>query len=256
VSRRAPSAIGKPRELHQTAGMPEAEPLPYYQPPTPFSEQRSEHRAAVGKAVGAKLDSTPGLWRLSSSPERPVQFYVRNNFLGPEDCRQLCEQIDAGSYPSPLYDKDRYEDVRTSYSCNLDVRDPLVTDVDARTADLLGMDRTWGEPLQGQRYHVGQRFKEHADFFYVDEPYWAEYEPHGGQRTWTAMIYLNRPERGGATAFKYLDLAVEPFVGRMLIWNNMALDGSPNPWTTHEGQAVEAGSKYIVTKWYRERTFS
>jgi prolyl 4-hydroxylase len=41
----------------------------------------------------------------------------------------------------------------------------------------------------------------------------------------------------------------------MVIWNNMALDGSPNPWTTHEGQPVEAGMKYIVTKWYRERTF-
>jgi hypothetical protein len=23
----------------------------------------------------------------------------------------------------------------------------------------------------------------------------------------------------------------------------------------HEGQPVEAGTKYIVTKWYRERTF-
>ena len=50
-----------------------------------------------------------------------------------------------------------------------------------------------GEPLQGQRYQQGQRFREHADFFYIDQPYWAEYEPHGGQRTWTAMIYLNEP---------------------------------------------------------------
>ena len=33
----------------------------------------------------------------------------------------------------------------------------------------------------------------------------------------------------------------------------MALDGSPNPWTIHEGMPVESGSKYIVTKWYRER---
>ena len=86
----------------------------------------------------------------------------------------------------------------------------------ARIARLLGIETSWGEPLQGQRYEVGQRFKEHADFFYVDEPYWAQYEPHGGQRTWTAMIYLNHPERGGATGFKYLDLALEPLLGRML----------------------------------------
>ena len=117
------------------------------------------------------------------------------------------------------------------------------------------MDRVHGEPLQGQRYEQGQRFREHADFFYVDQPYWAEYEPHGGQRTWTAMIYLNEPEAGGATRFKLLDFAIAPRLGRILIWNNMALDGSPNPWTLHEGMPVEAGTKYIVTKWYRERQF-
>jgi prolyl 4-hydroxylase len=70
------------------------------------------------------------------------------------------------------------------------------------------------------------------------------------------MIYLNVPEAGGATGFTYLDLSIVPKLGRILIWNNMALDGSPNPWTDHCGQPVEAGLKYVVTKWYRERTFS
>jgi prolyl 4-hydroxylase len=35
----------------------------------------------------------------------------------------------------------------------------------------------------------------------------------------------------------------------------MALDGSPNGWVLHSGQPVEKGTKYIVTKWYRERPF-
>ena len=234
----------------------EAEAPVYYEPTTPFAQQRSELRAAIGRSVGEKLDQTAGLWRLTSSAQRSVQLYVKGHFLSPDECRGLCERIDAGSYPSPLYDKDKYEDVRTSYSCNLNVYDPLVSEIETRIANLLEIDRSWGEPLQGQRYQTGQRFKEHADFFYVDEPYWAEYEPHGGQRTWTAMIYLNEPQGGGATGFKFLDLAVEPRTGRMLVWNNMALDGSPNPWTIHEGQAVLAGTKYIVTKWYRERPFT
>ncbi len=119
----------------------------------------------------------------------------------------------------------------------------------------MGVERSWGEPLQGQKYAVGQRFKNHADFFYIDQPYWAEYESQGGQRTWTAMIYLNEPARGGATGFKFLELQVEPKLGQILIWNNMAKDGSPNPFTVHEGQPVEDGVKYIVTKWYRERPF-
>jgi len=164
-------------------------------------------------------------------------------------------KIDEGSFPSPLYDKDKWEDVRTSYSCNLNAYDPLIVDIDARIAALLGVDKGHGEPLQGQRYQQGQRFREHADFFYIDQPYWTEYEPHGGQRTWTAMIYLNEVEAGGGTRFELLDFQAEPKLGRILIWNNMALDGSPNPWTLHEGMPVDSGVKYIVTKWYRERPF-
>lgn len=236
--------------------MSDAEPPPYYDPPTiPFARQRSELRAAVGAAVGDRLGTTPCLWRLSCSRDRRVQLYTQDQFLSADECRQLREKIDAGCYPSPLFEKEKYEGVRTSQSCNLDIYDPVIAAVETRIAQLLGIDPSWGEPLQGQKYAVGQCFKEHADFFYVDQPYWAEYEPHGGQRTWTAMIYLNEPEAGGATAFKFLDMAIEPRLGRILIWNNMAEDGSPNPWTIHEGQPVEEGVKYIVTKWYRERSF-
>lgn len=232
-----------------------AQPPLYHEPKTPFARQRSDLRAGIGRRIGEQLDSTPGLWRLTSRPNRPVQLYVCGNFLSPDECAALCRQIDSNSYPSPLYEKEKYEGVRTSFSCDLDNSDPLVNEVNLRIATLLGMDPAQGEPLQGQRYEVGQEFKYHCDFFYIDQPYWDEYEVHGGQRTWTAMIYLNMVERGGVTAFRHLDLAITPLAGRLVIWNNMALDGSPNPWTEHAGLTVEAGSKYIVTKWYRERQF-
>lgn len=235
--------------------MADVEPPPYYEGPTPFAQQRSDLRAGIGRRIADNLDATPRLWKLCSSPEQPVQLYICDEFLTDDACKGMCEKIDEGSYPSPLYDKEKHEGVRTSYSCNLNIHDPLVAGVEMRISSLLGMDGANGEPLQGQRYQEGQRFREHADFFYIDQPYWAEYEPHGGQRTWTAMIYLNEPGAGGATRFKLLDFEVEPKLGRILIWNNMALDGSPNPWTLHEGMPVESGTKYIVTKWYRERHF-
>lgn len=235
--------------------MADAEPPPFYEGPTPFAQQQSDLRAGVARRIGDNLDSTAGTWRLCSNQRQPIQLYVRDDFLDADTCRLMCGKIDEGSYPSPLYNKEKHDDVRTSYSCNLDAWDPLIMEVDQRIADLLGIDKVQGEPLQGQRYQQGQRFREHADFFYIDEPYWPAYEPHGGQRTWTAMIYLNEPEAGGATRFKLLDFQVEPKLGRILIWNNMALDGSPNPWTLHEGMPVERGTKYIVTKWYRERKF-
>ena len=249
--------MAKPGTTRKNAFMADGEAKPFFEPESiPFSQQRSDLRAGVGRRVGDTLDTAPGLWRLSTPRERPVQLYVLGNFLSREECAGLCAQIDAGNYPSPLYNKEQTPDVRTSHSCDLNTHDPLVAGIETRIANLLSIDRSWGEPLQGQRYEVGQRFKEHSDFFYVDQPYWPEYESHGGQRTWTAMIYLNDQVSGGATAFKYLDLAIAPQLGRLLIWNNMALDGSPNPWTMHEGQPVAAGIKYIVTKWFRERPFT
>ncbi|MEO7635154.1 MAG: 2OG-Fe(II) oxygenase [Sphingomicrobium sp.] len=218
----------------------------------PFAEQHSELRAGIGRNVGATLDSRQGLWRLCSP--RAAQLYLCENFLTPDECRGINAQIDAGSYPSPLHEKEKHDGVRTSHSCNLNIYDPLIADVETRIANLLGIERSWGEPLQGQRYEVGQCFKDHVDFFYIDQPYWAEYEPRGGQRTWTAMIYLSDSVVGGGTRFGLLDLEIKPRLGRLLIWNNMAADGEPNGWMMHAGQPVEDGVKYIVTKWYRERT--
>lgn len=232
-----------------------ASALPYYEPSIPFAEQRSELRAGFAISVADSLDHAPGTWRFSSRRDRPIQLYIREQFLTAGECAGLIQRIDAGSYPSPLYEKDKYEGVRTSQSCNLDPYDPLVSELDARIADLVGIDRAKGEPLQGQSYEVGQEFRDHADFFYIDQPYWLDYEPHGGQRTWTAMIYLGEPAAGGGTRFPLLDLEIEPVAGRLLVWNNMMPDGSPNPWTLHAGLPVEEGSKYIVTKWYRERPF-
>ena len=62
------------------------------------------------------------------------------------------------------------------------------------------IDPAYGEPLQGQRYDVGQEFKAHTDYF---EPGGADYDRFcsvAGQRTWTFMVYLNAVDAGGAPA--------------------------------------------------------
>jgi len=84
-------------------------------------------------------------------------------------------------------------------------------------------------------------------------PYWPEMEKTGGQRTWTAMIFLNEPEGGGQTAFEKAGLKVAPRTGNLLAWNNMNAIGEPNLFSLHQGMPVTGGVKYIVTKWHRER---
>ena len=98
----------------------------------------------------------------------------------------------------------------------------------------------------------GQEFKPHTDTF---EPGGADFFAHcaeQGQRTWTAMLYLNEPEDGGATRFKAIGKTIQPETGKLLAWNNLLPDGSPNAATLHQGMKVRRGTKYIITKWFRE----
>ncbi len=199
-----------------------------------------------------KLLCAPGVQRV---PTRDLELFIVRHFLDEATCAALIERIDAQRRPSEIADDLGIANFRTSETCDLDWRDPVVGAVDRKIADLLGLPLDSSEPLQGQHYAPGQEFKPHTDTF---EPGRHDYFlrcADSGNRSWTAMIYLNEPDAGGATRFKLLDFQAEPRLGRILIWNNMALDGSPNPWTLHEGMPVEAGTKYIVTKWYRERPF-
>ena len=41
--------------------------------------------------------------------------------------------------------------------------------------------------------------------------------------------------------------------GKLLAWNNLRADGRPNVNTLHHGMKVRAGTKYVVTKWFREK---
>ena len=198
----------------------------------------------------ARLRATPGVQRVPS-PE--LELFIVRDFLGPELCAALIERIDAQRRPSEIADDVGIAQFRTSETCDLDWRDPLVGAVDARIAELLGLSLDASEPLQGQRYAPGQEFKPHTDTF---EPGGYDYYVHTaqrGQRTWTAMIYLNRPDDGGATRFKTIGKTVQPEAGKLLAWNNLLPDGRPNPATLHQGMKVRRGTKYVLTKWFREQ---
>ena len=186
-------------------------------------------------------------------PTRELELFVVRGFLDPATCLALIERIDAKRRPSTLADDVGIANFRTSETCDLDWRDPLVGDVDRKIAALLGLSLASSEPPQGQRYAPGQEFKPHTDTF---EPGSYDYYVHTagrGQRTWTAMIYLNEPEQGGATRFKLIGKTIAPETGKLLAWNNLLPDGRANPATLHQGLKVRSGTKYIVTKWFRQR---
>ena len=199
---------------------------------------------------GERLRSISGIQRV---PDSRVELFILRGFLDEENCRALIARIDERRRPSDIADDIGVMNYRTSETCDLASSDSLVSAVDRKICDLLGLPPDVGEPLQGQRYDRGQEFKLHTDTF---EPGGLDYHLHcanSGQRTWTAMLYLNEPEDGGATRFKVIGKTIRPETGKLLVWNNLLPTGKPNGATLHQGMKVRAGVKYVLTKWFRER---
>src|SRR5437868_8710230 len=198
----------------------------------------------------ARLTKVPGVQRV---PTRELELFIVRSFLDPATCAAIIDRIDSRRRPSEIADDFGIANFRTSETCDLDSGDPLVGDVDRKIAALLGLPLANGEPLQGQRYAPGQEFRAHTDTFNPGGYDFLVHTQRGGQRSWTAMIYLNQPEDGGATRFKTIGKTIQPETGKLLTWNNLLPDGSPNPATLHQGMKVRRGTKYILTKWFRER---
>lgn len=206
--------------------------------------------ARCGRAVRSRLDTTPGARNRGG---RKASLFVFRDFLGEADCARLILAIDREIAPSTLFnDGGGGGGLRTSsthyFADDHPIAGRLARDIDA----LLGLDRSRAETLQGQRYLPGEEYRQHCDFFRTERAHWQRERLRGGQRTWTAMLYLNAVEAGGGTHFPALDLTIQPEPGTLVVWNNMTGRGRPNRATRHAGLPVEAGRKYVVTQWYRQ----
>ncbi|WP_095013011.1 prolyl hydroxylase family protein [Tsuneonella mangrovi] len=207
----------------------------------------------VGETVRKRLEADPKAYKV---PTDKAEIWAVGEFLTPLECDRMMRMTDAVARPSSLHEQDYASGFRTSYSGDLDPFDPLVMAVSRRIDDLLGINGICGETLQAQRYLPGQQFKPHNDWFYTDQDYWKLERKRGGQRSWTAMAFLNTVEKGGETHFVEVGSKIEPKPGVLLVWNNASPDGTPNEGTLHAGTPVIEGVKYVLTRWYRTRKWA
>ncbi len=189
-------------------------------------------------------------------PSRDLILFIKRGFLTGEECDGLIERIEARRRPSTIADANGDTAFRTSETCDLDKSDPLIAAIDEKLATFAGIDPAFGEPIQGQRYAVGQEFKAHTDYFDPAGLDFTRYCSVSGNRTWTLMVYLNQPPAGGATRFVKIGKTVQPEQGKLLAWNNRLEPGRYNDASLHHGMKVRSGVKYIITKWYREKPWA
>ena len=205
-----------------------------------------------GESSAETLMATTGVQRV---PAAKLELFRLRGFLDEAECRALIALIDGERRPSTIADPNGDEAFRTSETCDLDAGEPVVRALEARLLALTAIDPAHGEPLQGQRYAVGQEFKPHTDYFTPGGQDYHRFCSVAGQRSWTCMVYLNAVEAGGGTRFKHIGKTFQPEPGTLLAWNNRRPDGSVNPATLHHGMKVRRGVKYVITKWYREKAW-
>ena len=131
---------------------------------------------------------------------------------------------------------------------------PLIARIEARIAELLRWPVDHGEGLQVLRYRPSAEYRPHHDYFDPAHSGTARILQRGGQRVATVVMYLNTPQAGGATTFPDVGLEVAPLRGNAVFFSyDRAHAGTK---TLHGGAPVEAGEKWVATKWLREGVFT
>ncbi|KAL7444622.1 hypothetical protein ACHAXM_009540 [Skeletonema potamos] len=149
-------------------------------------------------------------------------------------------------------------------------KDQIIDTIYRRAADLLRIDEallrprstdeypnmgTQGsiaEALQLVHYDVGQEYTAHHDFGY-DGMFSNKKQP---QRFATVLLYLNEPESGGETEFpRWVNaetregLAVEPKIGKAVLFYSQLGDGNMDDWSHHAALPVKKGEKWLMNLW-------
>lgn len=148
--------------------------------------------------------------------------------------------------------------VRTNASAFIQfpIADIVTHYIEQRICATVGESLERSEPLSMLEYQPGQFYKPHYDFFDPELNVAERLMRIAGQRTASAVCYLNTVPEGGATAFPELGLSVPAVGGDLVYFHNCRADGSPEPRSLHSGENVVKGVKWATTKWFRQRPTS
>jgi hypothetical protein len=102
-------------------------------------------------------------------------------------------------------------------------------------------------------YRGGESYDEHVDYIDPGVPAFATELANRGQRTATALLYLDAAESGGETDFPALNWSFRGAAGDLLAFRNVGADGQPEPRSLHAGRPPSRGDNWVLSVWFRER---
>jgi prolyl 4-hydroxylase len=198
-----------------------------------------------------------GVRKVLSTGEGNLQIVLYDGFIRPEEMAFLKEttahRLERSAVVGPGFSHQTHQS-RTSSGAFIDVgAHPLIAQLEARIARITGVPVNHGEAFQVLHYGHTEEYQPHYDFF---EPSTDDEKANlagPGNRTSTLLFYLNDVDEGGATYFPKLDLAIHPKPGQALWFGYLGADGKLDYRSEHAGLPVIRGTKWIATKWLRER---
>lgn len=207
-----------------------------------------------------KPDLAGGFWKadvtvLSESP----WVAIADDVLNQEECRLVYysggPQVERSITTDPDGNLVKVQ-LRTSFETVFHESEEDITllMIQRRMAALANKTPAYSEPLHLLRYENGQEYRPHRD--YLPQSLISPLDEGGeGQRDSTVIVYLNDVTGGGETEFIELDKKIAPKTGRVLAFNNLHSDGSPDTRTLHAGLPVKSGTKWIATMWLHQGIF-
>ncbi len=191
--------------------------------------------------------------------ERPALALLAN-VLSPAECREIVALGRPRLRPSTVMDpgtgRDTVAPHRSSEGMFFRPQEtPFIAAIERRVAELMNCPLHNGEGLQLLHYHPGGASAPHFDFLSPGTPANDDSLARSGQRVSTLVMYLNDVERGGETVFPEIGLAVTPRQGHAVHFEYVDGRGDLDLQSVHAAAAVEAGEKWVLTKWMRERPF-
>ncbi|MFS8975084.1 2OG-Fe(II) oxygenase [Cupriavidus necator] len=197
--------------------------------------------------------------RVLSRMDQPA-VAVLEGVLSHDECDALVAMAQPRLAPSTTVDPSTgftvVSDERTSQGMFFRLQEnALVARIDQRISALMRLPVEHGEGLQVLRYGVGAQSTPHYDFLMPTNAANQASLARSGQRVSTLVVYLNDVDAGGETTFPEIGFAVSPRKGNAVYFEYCDAAGQLDGRTLHAGAPVQAGEKWVVTKWMRQRRF-
>ena len=190
---------------------------------------------------------------LSNDP----RVIVIHNFLSPDICDHFVK-LSQGKLERALVSSETKGIIskgRSGSNCWIDHKnDETTLSVAKKISNIIEIPLENAESYQIIYYDKEQEYFNHYDAWdFNDVEKCKRNLKRGGQRLFTALVYLNDVEEGGSTKFTKLNIDVKAEKGKLLIFENVYEETNIRHYLSeHAGRPVIKGEKYAFNLWFRE----